>query len=100
MRRGSLKLADVPKYRELLEAVRKAYRDVVAGRYRIRDLALVSALVFTGCRLGEALALTREDLDPRERVVRIRQLKKRFQLYRLDSVPWTRHLYRSDSGFE
>ena len=87
MRRGSLKLVDVPKYRELLEAVRRAYRDVAAGRYKIRDLALVAVLTFTGCRIGEVLQLTREDLDPRERVVRIRQLKKRGETFRLVPVP-------------
>jgi len=87
VKRGTLKLADVPKYRELLEAVRRAYRDVSSGRYRIRDLALVAVLTFTGCRLGEALLLSREDLDPKDRVVRIRQLKKRGEAFRLVPVP-------------
>jgi len=87
VRRGSLKLADVPKYRELLEAVKKAYRDVSSGRYRLRDLALVAVLTFTGCRIGEALLLSREDLDPRERTVRVRQLKKRGEAFRLVPVP-------------
>jgi integrase/recombinase XerD len=32
---------------------------------------------FTGCRISEALSLTRDDIDPAESVLRIRCLKKR-----------------------
>jgi len=48
----ALKLVDVPKYEALIEAVRRAYADVERGRHRLKDLMLVSVLVFTGCRLG------------------------------------------------
>jgi integrase len=82
-----LKLTDIPNYKDLLDAIRKAYRDMDNGRYRIRDLAFVSVLVFTGCRLGEALELTKADLDPKERVVKIRQRKKRTEFIRLVPVP-------------
>jgi site-specific recombinase XerD len=67
--------------------VRKAFRDMDNGRYRIKDLAFVSMLVYTGCRLGEALELTKADLDPKERVVKIRQKKKRTEFIRLVPVP-------------
>ena len=80
-------MVDVPKYRDLLEAIKKAYRDMDSGRYRIKDLALVAVLVFTGCRLGEALALTKADIDTKERVVRIKQSKKRRESYRVVPVP-------------
>jgi len=88
--RGGLKLNDVPEYTALLDAVRKAYRDVESGRYRLRDLALVATLTFTGCRLGEALALTKEDITVGKDgtvVVRIKQLKKGREFYRLVPVP-------------
>ena len=83
----TLKLVDVPPYGALLEAVSKAFSDAVKGRYGLRDLALVATLVFTGCRLGEVLALTREDVDPRRRVVRVRQLKKKGEFRRVVPVP-------------
>lgn len=57
------------------------------GRYRIKDLAFVSVLTFTGCRLGEALELTKADIDFKERVVKIRQKKKRALYFRLVPVP-------------
>jgi integrase/recombinase XerC len=88
--RGGLKLGDVPEYTALLDAVRRAYRDVENGRYRLRDLALAATLVFTGCRLGEALALTKEDISIERDgtvVARIRQLKKGGEFYRLVPVP-------------
>jgi len=51
---GRFKLVDVPPYEALLDAVKRAYGDVNRGKYRLKDLALMSILVFTGCRLGEA----------------------------------------------
>jgi integrase len=87
MKRGSLKLLDVPPYQALLDAVSRAWRDVQRGRYMLRDLALVSILVFTGCRLGEAMRISKSDLDFRGRAVRINQLKKREQVTRVVPVP-------------
>jgi integrase/recombinase XerC len=93
--RGGPTLNDVPEYTPLLDAVRKAYRDVENGKYRLKDLTLVATLVFTGCRLGEALALTKDDITIEKDgtvVVRIKQLKKGREFYRLVPVPST--LYR------
>jgi len=84
----TLKLADVPPYEALLDAVERLWSDYKRGKFKwfergvedltaLRDVALFTVLVFTGCRLGEALALTREDVDVKRRVVRIRQLKKK-----------------------
>jgi integrase/recombinase XerC len=89
-----LKLGDVPEYIKLLDAIRKAYRDAENGKYRLKDLALVATLVFTGCRLGEALALTKEDITVERdgTVVRIKQLKKGREFFRLVPVPSS--LYR------
>jgi integrase len=87
MRRGSLKLLDVPPYQALLEAVSRAWRDVQRGRYMLRDLALISILVFTGCRIGEAMKISKSDLDFRGRAVRINQLKKRESFIRVVPVP-------------
>jgi site-specific recombinase XerD len=58
-----------------------------SGRYGIRDLVFVSVLTFTGCRLGEALELTKSDIDFRIRVVKIKQKKKRALYFRLVPVP-------------
>ena len=88
--KSSLKLIDVPDYTTLLDAIRKAYRDVENGKYRLKDLTLVATLTFTGCRLGEALALTKDDIIIEKDgtvVVRIKQLKKGREFYRLVPVP-------------
>jgi integrase len=87
MRRGSLKLLDAPPYQALLEAVSRAWRDAQRGRYMLRGLALVSILVFTGCRLGEAVRISKSDLNFRGRAVRIHQLKKREAFTRTVPVP-------------
>jgi len=83
----SMKLEDVPKYEALIDAVKRAYSDVEKARYRLRDLALVATLTFTGCRLGEALRLKLGDLDFKEKTVRIRQEKKRGEFTRVVPVP-------------
>jgi integrase len=53
----------------------------------LRDLALVSILVFTGCRLGEAMKISKYDLDFKGGAVRINQLKKRESFTRVVPVP-------------
>jgi len=78
-----LRLSDVPRMEEVVEAIRRALR---AG-HEPRDLALVAVLAFTGCRLSEALSLTKGDLDLKNRTVRIRQLKKGREFYRVVPVP-------------
>lgn len=55
--REGLKLDSIPRFESLLEAIKKAWRDVERGKYRLRDLALIAILAFTGCRIGEALKL-------------------------------------------
>mgnify|MGYP000008671123 CR=1 FL=1 len=82
-----LKLEDVPKYESLIEAIKRAKRDLDRGRHRLRDLALVSILVFTGCRLGEALKLRVEDIDLKARTVRIHQEKKGGEFHRIVPIP-------------
>ena len=74
--RAGFKVEDVPRYEAVLSAIKRAYRDVDNARYRLRDLALVATLAFTGCRLGEALKLRAGDLDPRTKTVRVLQEKK------------------------
>jgi len=87
VKRGSLKLGDVPPYPALLEAARRAWSDVLRGKFSARDLALVATLIFTGCRIGEAVQLRRQDVDVRRRAVVIRQLKKRGEFQRVVPVP-------------
>jgi integrase len=87
VKRGSLKLGDVPPYPALLEAVRRAWSDVLRGKFSARDLALVATLIFTGCRIGEAVQLRRQDVDIKRRAVVIRQLKKRGEFQRVVPVP-------------
>lgn len=67
--------------------MKRAYEDVNRGKYRLKDLTLVSILVFTGCRLGEALRIRKEDLDFKRRTVRIKQLKKKRDFHRIVPVP-------------
>jgi len=76
VRREGFKLDDVPPYEDLLRAVKRAYHDVNQAKYRLRDLALVATLVYTGCKLGEALSLTKNDIDFKNRVVRVWQGKE------------------------
>jgi len=76
VRREGFKLDDVPPYEDLLRAVRRAYHDVNQARYRLRDLALVAVLIYTGCRLGEVLSLTRDDIDFENKAIRIKQGKE------------------------
>jgi len=75
--KGSLKLRDIPSYPALLGAVKKMCNDVFHGGYRIKDLALVTTHVFTGCRIDEVVQPTRRGLDVKRRTVMIKQLKKR-----------------------
>jgi len=85
--RTSLKLEDVPRFEALYSAIQRARKDMEEARYRLRDLALVTTLVFTGCRLGEALRLRLNDLDFKEKTVRIVQEKKRAQYPRIIPIP-------------
>jgi len=57
------------------------------AKYKLRDLALVAILAFTGCRLGEALKLKVCDLDPKSKTARIVQEKKGFQQLRIIPIP-------------
>lgn len=71
--RKDLKLEDVPRYEELLKAIERAWEDLERGKHRLKDLALVSILIFTGCRLGEVLKLTWNDIDFEAKEVRFNQ---------------------------
>lgn len=85
-KRKGFKLEDIPKYESLVGAIKKAKRDVDRGKYRIRDLALVSLLVYTGCRIGEALNTRLEDLDFTGKTVKIYQEKKKQLFVRIVPV--------------
>jgi integrase len=65
MKRGSLKLGNVPPYPALLKAVKRAWSDVLRGKFNARDLALTATLIFTGCRIGEVVELKRQEVDPK-----------------------------------
>jgi len=88
--RGSkpkLKLSDVPRFESVINAIKRALKDLVRGKLNLRDLALIVVLVYTGCRLNEALALTLGDLDFKGRTVKLRQLKKQREFIRIVPVP-------------
>jgi len=82
-----IKLEDVPRFEAVFSGIKRAYRDVENGRYRLRGLTLVAVLAFAGCRLGEALKLRVCDLDLRSRTVKIMQEKKEYSHPRLVPVP-------------
>jgi len=86
-KKNSLKLGDVPRYESVIEAIKKALGDVRKGRYKLRDLALVAILAFTGCRIGEALKLGVKDVDIKSKTIRITQEKKREEFYRIVPIP-------------
>jgi len=65
MKRGSLKLGDVPPYPALLEPVKRAWSDVLRGKFNAIDLALTATLIFTGCKIGEVVELKRQKVDPK-----------------------------------
>jgi len=81
------KIVDVPPFPALVDGVKRALSHVDEGKYRLRDLALVSVLVFTGCRIGEALHLTKTDIDRKNKAVKIHQLKKKSEFVRIVPVP-------------
>jgi integrase len=84
---NKLKLIDVPPFPALVDSIKRALNHVDEGKYKLRDLALISILVFTGCRISEALSLTKSDVDRRGKVVKIRQLKKKSEFVRIVPVP-------------
>jgi len=86
-RTSLIKLEDAPRFEALYSGIRRAYRDVDNAKYKLRDLALVTVLAFTGCRLGEALKLRVCDLDPKAKTVRIMQEKKKTPHPRIVPVP-------------
>ncbi len=77
-----LKLEDVPDYEELVYGLMKN-----KSKIKVRDLALVSLLAFTGARIGEILKLNWTDLDFKTRTITIRQEKKRDEFKRIVPVP-------------
>jgi len=83
----SLKLEDVPRFEAVYEGVRRALKDVESGGYQLRDLALVTVLAFTGCRLGEALRLRVGDVDAEGKVVRITWVRRGVRHSRVVPVP-------------
>jgi len=66
---SSIKLEDVPSFESLVKAIEKAYDHVNKGRYRLKDLALVSILTFTGCKVKELLALRKKDFNHEGKIV-------------------------------
>ena len=83
IRKGkTLKLEDIPRYESLITAIKRARKH----RYKDRDLALISILVFTGCRLGEAMEVRVKDLDFKHRTIRIHQEKKGRKFIRIVPV--------------
>jgi len=85
--RAGFRVEDAPRLEAVLSAIKRAYRDVENGRYRLRDLALVATLAFTGCRLGETLRLKAGDLDPKSKTARVLQEKKGQPHPRMVPVP-------------
>ena len=80
-------LREVPRYEDIYKALLKSRRFVDRGRYRLRDFMVVSTLGFTGIRIGELAALTKDDIDFENEVIIVRQLKKRREVYREVPIP-------------
>lgn len=82
-----IKVVDVPRFEVLVNGLRKGLNDVNRGRYRLKDLAIVTVLTFTGCRVGELLKLKVSDLDFKSKTVRIFQEKKGGEHPRIVPIP-------------
>lgn len=82
-----LKLNDIPAFETLVGAIGRALKDVDKGRYKIRDLAIISTLVFCGCRIGEVSRLRWDDINFRRKTIRVKQLKKRAEHHRIIPIP-------------
>ena len=76
----SIKMDDVPPYEALVNALNRAKLDP-------HHKALLAVLIYTGCRLGEALNLKLKDLDKKRKTITIRQEKKSKPHPRVIPVP-------------
>lgn len=72
--RSAYDLAGRRKYLTKAEGVKFL---LSASRRIVSERLFCEVIHFTGCRISEALSLTRDDIDPAESVLRIRCLKKR-----------------------
>ena len=60
---------------------------LLAGKLPLRYAALCKTLAFTGCRISEALALARHQLDPERCTLTFRTLKRRRTIFRTVPIP-------------
>jgi len=65
-----------------------------------RDWLLIDTLTYTGARISEVLALTPDDVDVEASAIRIKQLKKRKEAYKIIPIPrWLARQLAEFGGF-
>jgi integrase/recombinase XerD len=82
-----LQVLDADGRRKYLSAEERARFLAAADRLSPGKRAFCYVLVFTGCRISEALALTTDSVDAERRKVVIRTLKRRRLIFRAVPVP-------------
>lgn len=84
-RRCGLKLDDVPEWSDLYKAIKRGFKVYKKGKYKIRDLCLVAIPIFTGCRFYEIFKLTKADVNPKSKTIRIPRIRTK-GLYRVVKI--------------
>jgi integrase len=78
-----LKLKKVPKWEEVINFWEEVKNSNLKEEYKI----LLGFVLLTGLRISEVLSIKREDIDFKNKLVRIQQRKKRKEAYREVFVP-------------
>ena len=78
-----LKLKKVPKWEEVLNFWEGVKNSSLKEEYKI----LLGFVLLTGLRISEVLNIRREDIDFKNKLVRVQQKKKRKEAYREVFVP-------------
>lgn len=77
-----LRLNDIPSWSEVEKIWRKVLRQYRKKKISLRVVCLLGVLFTTGARISEIISLRREDVNIKEEVIRIKQLKKRKEVVR------------------
>jgi len=87
--KATVKLDDIPSWSEVKKLVgqlRKNYERKKSLK-ALRNFLLISLLALTGIRLGELLLIEKKDINLKQGIARIRQLKKRQDVRREILIP-------------
>ena len=86
-RNAEMQLYDDAGRRKYLNAAERERFLRCADHVSASEQALIYVLTFTGCRISEALALTRHHLDAERDTLTFRTLKRRRTVFRIIPIP-------------